>query len=259
MQMVVDTVEVLERAPLLLSRIETEPLIRIVAIDEDDCFREALSNELGDQGFSITTFAHGHSVLEAIDSVADTDLIVLDWDHSAAPGLTLLRQLRRAGINTPVVFLTRRSLANNESLALQNGAVDFIEKSRGHLILAYRLKVVIRMKVPQRQRHKAFTLGELLLKPQISRASWKGVDLDLTVGEFRIVALLAADAGHHVTYRVLYDVLHHQGAVTTCGESSYKTNLRSAIRRIRRKFETVDPTFSKIQNYAAFGYLWAND
>jgi two-component system, OmpR family, response regulator ChvI len=259
MQMLVDTVEALERAPLLLSRLETETLLHIVAIDEDDCFRASLSSELGDQGFSVTTFADGHSVLEAVDSVADTDLIVLDWDHSAGPGLTLLRQLRRAGINTPIVFLTRRSLPRNESLALANGAVDFIEKSRGHLILAYRLKVVVSMKVPQRQRDKAFTLGELLLKPQISRAFWKGVDLDLTVGEFRIVALLAADAGHHVTYRGLYDVLHHHSAVAECSDSSYKTNLRSAIRRIRRKFETLDPTFSRIQNYAAFGYLWAKD
>lgn len=257
MQTAVKTVDALEMAPTVLPCTDSDPPIRIIAIDEDDCFRDALSNELEPRGFSVTTFADGPSVLEAIDSLAVADLIVLDWDHSSSPGLALLHQLRRAGINTPVIFLTRRSIASNESVALENGAVDFIDKSRGHLILAHRFRIVARTKVRTSEREKTFSLGQLQLKTQISRALWTGIDLDLTVGEFKIVALLAANAGHHVTYRGLYDVLHYRGFIGGCGESGYKINVRSAIRRIRRKFEALDPAFDRIQNYTAFGYIWA--
>lgn len=256
MQTTIMTVDAPEMVPPLLSYAEPDPPIHVVVVDEDDSFRDTLSNELEARGFSVTTFADGPSVLEAIDSLAVADLIVLDWNHTSSPGLTLLHQLRRAGIATPVVFLTRRSLASNECVALENGAIDFIEKSRGHSILAYRLRIA-RRKVPAAQRDKTFTLGALQLRPQVSRALWAGTDLDLTVGEFKIVALLAANAGHHVTYRGLYDVLHYRGFIGGCGESGYKINVRSAIRRIRRKFEALDPAFDRIQNYTAFGYIWA--
>lgn len=258
MQLTIMPVDAQEMVPPLLSYAEPDSPLQIVAIDEDECFRDTLSNELEPRGFSVTTFADGPSVLEAIDYLAAADLIVLDWDHSSSPGLTLLHQLRRAGVAAPIVFLTRRSIASNECVALENGAIDFIDKSRGYAILAFRLKIA-RQKVPTAQRDKTFTLGELKLKTQVSRAFWAGTDLDLTVGEFKIVALLAANAGHHVTYRALYDVLHYRGFVAGCGESGYKTNVRSAIRRIRRKFEALDPHFDRIQNYTAFGYIWALD
>ena len=235
MQLTIMPVDAQEMVPPLLSYAEPDSPLQIVAIDEDECFRDTLSNELEPRGFSVTTFADGPSVLEAIDSLAAADLIVLDWDHSSSPGLTLLHQLRRAGVAAPIVFLTRRSIASNECVALENGAIDFIDKSRGYAILAFRLKIA-RQKVPTAQRDKTFT-----------------------VGEFKIVALLAANAGHHVTYRALYDVLHYRGFVAGCGESGYKTNVRSAIRRIRRKFEALDPHFDRIQNYTAFGYIWALD
>ena len=79
------------------------------------------------------------------------------------------------------------------------------------------------------------------------------------MGEFKIVNLLAGNVGRHVTYREIYDALHHQGFAAGDSVNGYKTNVRSAIKRIRRKFEALDPTFERIQNYTAFGYIWARD
>ena len=62
-----------------------------------------------------------------------------------------------------------------------------------------------------------------------------------------------------MTYREIYDALHYRGFVAGCGEDGYKMNVRAAIKRIRRKFEALDPTFGRIQNYTSFGYLWAQD
>lgn len=259
MQPAVNTVESFGRVPSLLVNGEPAPQIRVVAVDSDDCFRDLLSNELSEQGFEVTTFSDPQSVLAAPDALSAADLIVLDWALSGDSGLDLLRQLRRQGVNLPIVFLTRRSLTSNESLALEHGAIDFIDKSRGISILVHRLRIVARIKVPESRRDKVLQVGELMLKPHISRAFWNDVDVELTVGEFKIINLLASNAGRHVTYREIYDALHYRGFVAGCGENGYKTNVRSAIKRIRRKFEECDPTFERIRNYTSFGYIWAQD
>lgn len=259
MQTTANAVDASKVAPPILPCSEPDAPIQIVAVDADDCFRSTLSSELTRQGFSVATFADSPSVLEAIDTVSAADLVVLDWNLPSASGLALLQQLRRANVTTPVVFLTRSSFTTNETLALENGAVDFIAKSRGFSILAQRLRIVAGTKEREPQRDQAITLGKLLLRPLVSRAFWNGIDLDLTVGEFKIVTLLANNAGRHVTCREIYDALRYRGFVAGCGDNGYKTNVRSAIRRIRRKFEACDPAFAKVCNDAALGYILAMD
>ena len=80
------------------------------------------------------------------------------------------------------------------------------------------------------------TCGKLLLRPDISRAYWKDVDVGLTLGEYNIVHLLASNAGRYVTYRAIYDRLHYEGFIAGSGADGYRANVRSAIKRIRNKF-----------------------
>lgn len=259
MQPEVNAVEALGSVSSIQVNGEPTSQIRIVVVDSDDYFREMLTNEMCEQGFQVTTFSDTQSALAVPDVLSATDLIVLDWAPTGDSGLDQLRQLRREGVNLPIVFLTRRSLASNESLALEHGAIDFIDKSRGMSIVAQRLRIAARIKVPEARRDKVIQVGKLRLTPHISRAFWNDVGVDLTVGEFKIINLLASNAGQHVTYREIYDVLHHRGFVGGCGENGYKTNVRSAVKRIRRKLEKYDPAFDRIRNYTAFGYIWALD
>jgi len=76
------------------------------------------------------------------------------------------------------------------------------------------------------------------------------------VTEFKIIYLLVSRAGEYVTYRSIYDCVHHAGFVAGSGEEGFRTNVRSSIKRIRNKFRAFDARFSDIENYAAFGYRW---
>jgi two-component system response regulator ChvI len=98
--------------------------------------------------------------------------------------------------------------------------------------------------------------GKLLLRPDISRAYWKGVDVGLTLGEYKIAHLLASNAGQYVTYRAIYDRLHYEGFIAGSGADGYRMNVRSAIKRIRNRFRALDPTFDETENYQGFGYCW---
>lgn len=233
--------------------------IKVVAVDDDDYFREMLASELEAHGFVVETFPNAQTLLDSIAVAAVADVIILDWVMPRVSGIDLLSQLRRLGVNLPVIFLTGRALTCNETYAFERGAMDFVDKARGMSILVQRLRLVAEAKVPQPKREKLLQCGRLVLKPQISRAFWRDSDLNFTVGEFKIVQLLAERVGEHVTYRQIYDCMHYQGFIGGYGATGYQTNVRSAIKRVRNKFRLVDRDFREIENYPAFGYVWRRD
>ena len=251
-------------------------LRRVVLVESDQYYREALTFELLCHGFVVHAFTDGAALLGSLASAVDADLAVLDWDLGKMPGMELLAKLRQHGINLPVVFLTgkvipgdehdqcllapKETLDANECMAFDRGAVDFIAKSRGKGVLVRRLRNVVELAKAKTTTdlpvEKRLTCDRLVLEPEISRAFWNGVDANLTLGEYKLVHLLALNAGSFVTYRSLYDRLHFEGFIAGSGDDGFRANVRSAIKRIRNKFRACDPSFDEIENYTSFGYGW---
>jgi two-component system, OmpR family, response regulator ChvI len=232
--------------------------IRLLFVEDDEHCREIIGDELSWHGFTVRSFADGDSLLRSLDSVAEADVIVLDWRLPNISGIDLLLQLRQRGVNLPVVFLTSHVQQANEKLAFERGAVDFIDKTRGVEILASRLRLVSETGKPKDdvQADKLMACGKLVLSPSARRAYWNGVDVGLTVGEHKIVHLLASNTGCYVTYRAIYDRMTYEGFIAGLGDIGFRTNVRSAIRRIRNKFRKCNPGFVEIENHVGFGYCW---
>jgi two-component system, OmpR family, response regulator ChvI len=146
--------------------------IRILFVEDDEDYREALGADLSERGFVVHSFADATSLLYAFDSAVEADVIILDWKLPGTSGIDLLGQLRRKGVNLPVVFLTVLASTVHETLAFDRGATDFIDKSRGVDVLVSRLKRRVEPYKPiaDRQADKFTACGKLLLKPEISRA-----------------------------------------------------------------------------------------
>jgi two-component system response regulator ChvI len=247
-------------------------LRRVVLVESDQYYREVLTVELLRQGFVVHVFADGASLLGSVAIAVDADLAVLDWDLPKMPGIKLLAQLRQHGVNLPIVFLTGKVIAGDdhdrcllapretlnaaECMAFDQGAVDFIAKSRDRQVLVRRLRSVVELAKPKTNLpvQERLSCGKLLLES--SRAYWNQADVDLTLGEYNIVHLLASKPGNFVTYRAVYDRLRHEGFIAGCGVDGYRANVRSIVKRIRNKFRALDPTFDKIENYTGFGYCW---
>jgi two-component system response regulator ChvI len=242
---------------------ETPPerLVRLVFVEDDQDFREAAVAELEDLGFEVESFADGVALLEAFANGATADVIVLDWNLPALTGIDLIPRLRRAGVLLPVVLLTGKSTPNLENLALDHGALDFVDKTRGLPILAKRIRLILESsKKPEVMRaEEVLDVGPLQLKLRVCRASWNGADVGLTLTEYKIVQLLVTNLGNHLTYRAVYDTMHHEGFIAGSGEDGYRTNVRSCIKRIRNKFRALDGNFACIANYPSFGYRWEVD
>ncbi len=238
-----------------------EAPLRVLLLDDDPLFREALSTNLADERIEVSAFADGRALLSFLDNHnwQDYNALLLDLRMPVMSGIEVLHAMRGAGIQMPVVFLTTYSEEVYEQAALEGGAVDFVDKSRSLAILVARLKIIAQgAKAPSGGEGEAdqIRVGALFLNLRSARADWREQPVPLTVTQFRIVHLLAARAGEDVSYRQIYDVVHGEGFAAGEGEDGYRVNVRSLIKRIRQAFRELDPNFDEIRNYPAFGYRW---
>jgi two-component system response regulator ChvI len=232
----------------------------LLLVDDDDLFRESLGLNLIDEGYEVTSFDNGRDALAFLEEGGGADAMLLDWRMPQLTGIEVLRRMRGRGVTIPVIFLTALSDDIYEEAALAGGAVDFIDKSRRLPILVKRLQLITDgsrpAADPEPTRPEQMTLGRLELRFDISRAIWAEKTIDLTLTEFKILALLAEKAGQDVGYREIYDLVHGKDFVAGHGAEGYRANVRTFIKRIRKKFRDRDPHFDHIQNYAGFGYRW---
>ncbi|MBY0324580.1 MAG: winged helix-turn-helix domain-containing protein [Reyranella sp.] len=125
-------------------------------------------------------------------------------------------------------------------------------------VLAHRMRVVIagQRGFPLDAEAKAQRYDSLTLFPGTARARWRLQDVELTMTEYKIVMLLVSHRGKLLTYRAIYDAAHYTGFVAGTGELGHHVNVRSMVKRIRKKFLAIDPGFAEIENVESAGYLW---
>jgi two-component system response regulator ChvI len=232
--------------------------VRVLLVEGVEHDRDALVAELSERGFIVQGIVDDIALFSWLDSAVEADVIVLEWELSQTSGIDLLLQLRERGVNLPVVFLTSQTQQANEKLAFECGAVDFIDKARGVEILATRLRLVsgAGQLLSAVQSYTTIVCGNLVLRPESGRAYWHGTDIGLTLGEYKMAHLLVSNAGSFVTYRGIYDCITYEGFIAGIDGSGYRTNVRSAIRKIRNKFREYDSAFAQIENYSGVGYCW---
>jgi two-component system, OmpR family, response regulator ChvI len=239
---------------VLLGSVNEPDAIRVFLIRDSAMDCGFLANKLSAQGFAVQTVA---SLAAAPGAVGDADVIVMHCDWTKMSSLELLDKLQRQTLGVPIVLLTGEASPAREDGAIDKPSIDVVGKSRDSEVLARRLKRAVEAFGRRSQmRAGGIVCGKLLLRPDISRACWKGADVGLTLGEYNIVHLLASNVGRYVTYRAIYDRLHYEGFIAGDGADGYRANVRSAIKRIRNKFRACDPTFDEIENYNGFGYCW---
>jgi two-component system response regulator ChvI len=233
-------------------------------VDDDELFRESVSTNLVDAGYSTDAFADGSSAVRYLTSGPNADIVLLDWKMPGMTGIEVLQRLRSEKIDIPVIFLTVLNDQIFEEAGLLGGAVDFIEKSRSFSILLKRIELIMSgqkaRNAPQSaaENQEVFKQGDITLRYDSRRALWKNQNVGLTLTEFNIVAYLIEHSDRDVSYREIYDIVHGEGFMAGDGEIGYRTNVRAFIKRIRQKFRDLDSDFSHIKNYPGFGYRWKN-
>jgi two-component system response regulator ChvI len=239
--------------------------IRIVFVEDDLLFRDALIRNLEDSGFEVRDFDSGEAALAYFEGGGGADVALLDWKLPGIAGIDLLQRMGAKEKGIPVIFLTSLGDQVYEETALLNGAADFIEKSRSYSILLSRITGVLNRKDDlakpelKNEANQKIVCGDLTLSTDSNRAFWRDTKVDLTLAEFKIVHLLATNKDKDVPHREIYDNVRGPGFVAGDGTEGYRANVRTFIKRIRQRFREVDENFNRIQTYSGFGYRWVSD
>lgn len=227
-------------------------MTRTVAIVEDEPdLRENYAQALRRYGHAVLAFADRPSARDAF-SLRLPDLVIIDIGLGEEPegGFELCRELRARSATLPILFLTARDSDLDVISGLRLGADDYLGKDISLPQLTARVQALFRrleaMRAPT-SREQVFELRGTRLELERMRVTRLGHDVPLTVTEFWMVHALLRHPGHVKSREQLMreaQVVVDDATVT------------SHVKRIRRKFEQVDPGFDEIDTVHGAGYRW---
>jgi DNA-binding response OmpR family regulator len=170
--------------------------MRLLIVDDDKKAARVLSRGLQEEGFVIDV---GHSGETGGELARRNryDAILLDWLLPGKDGLELCRELRTAGIETPILMLTARDSLHDRVSGLNTGADDYITKPFAFEELLARIRALLRRS--ELTRPPVLRVGELALDPATQRVTYEGRAIELTPKEYAILHILMRHAGDVVT------------------------------------------------------------
>jgi two-component system, OmpR family, response regulator len=218
--------------------------LNVLVVEDDPVIGKSLSKGLSEAGHSCVWVKNGPSGLEHGLSQR-FNAIVLDLLLPGLPGLEVLKQIRAAGVRTPVLLLTALGAVDDRVNGLKAGADDYIAKPFAFPELLARLEAVCRRSVDRPS--PILTVSDLRLDLPRRRLHQGEVEIDLTPTEFSIMEILMRHAGQVVTRKMLCEHLWDTDWEGT-------TNIIEVhINRIRKKLDKPD-TPSLIQTVRGRGY-----
>jgi len=220
---------------------------KIILIDDDQNILTSLEMVLKSAGFTIEAFTDG---LEAIDYIKDNgaEIVLLDIKMPRIDGLEVFTRVRKFS-NIPIIFLTSKDSEMDELIGLRIGADDYIRKPFSHKLLVERIKSILRRSTKKVQKETTrVELGHLSLDKQSMLCKWKDNSIELTSTEFSILITLMGRPG---TIKTRDDLINESFNETLSKEDRV---IDSHIKRIRKKFISVDPQFDLIKTIYGVGY-----
>ncbi|MCK9395858.1 MAG: heavy metal response regulator transcription factor [Methylobacter sp.] len=160
--------------------------MHLLIVEDEKKTAAYLQKGLTEQGFIIDVCIDGEEGLQLAATV-DYDLIILDVMVPLRDGWSVLKELRRGGRQTPVLFLTARDTVDDRVKGLELGADDYLVKPFAFVELLARIRSILR-RGPARQAEQ-LTLADLSLDPVRHKSFRNGQRLDLSPKEFALLSL----------------------------------------------------------------------
>lgn len=166
--------------------------MRVLVVEDDEVVAAALQRGLGAEGFDVDLATDGDSgVWMATEH--EYAAIVLDVMLPARNGFRVCADLRAQGNETPILMLTAKSGEYDEAEGLDAGADDYLTKPFSFVVLAARLRALLRRSGPRRAVLQM--VGDLEIDFDRKIARRRGRDIELTHREFTLLEVLARQPG----------------------------------------------------------------
>jgi two-component system alkaline phosphatase synthesis response regulator PhoP len=165
----------------------------ILLVEDEQALRTTLSDRLRADRYVVETEADGNDGFEAASS-RPFDLIILDVMLPGRNGLDVCRDLRSAGIATPIMILTVRNETVDKVVGLRLGADDYVTKPFEAAELLARIEVLLR-RVPVHAGQGLYEFGSFRVDIRQRQVTRDGKPIYLTAREFQLLRYLIERPG----------------------------------------------------------------
>ena len=215
--------------------------MKILLVEDDAALRGALEELLYREGYEVIKASNVRTAHDAMNS--DVDLAMLDVGLPDGDGVSLCRQWRCEGVQTPILFLTAKDEELDVVRGLDAGGNDYVTKPFRMQELLSRIRALLR----RNQKDTAITRSGITLDKAKLQASKDGEVLLLTVTEYKILAKLISERSI-ITRAVLLDALRDVDSRFVDDNT-----LSVHVSRLREKVGS-----SHIKTIRGVGYQWVD-
>lgn len=222
-------------------------MTKILVVEDEASFSEALSYVLGKEGFEVVVADTGDGAVATFDKVG-ADLVLLDLMLPGLSGTEVCKQLR-ARSNVPIIMLTAKDTEVDKVVGLELGADDYVTKPYSKAELIARIKAVLRRQGEVVETADAIlTAGPVQIDVERHQVKINNTSVSLPLKEFELLEYLIRNSGRVLTRAQLIDRVWGSDYF---GDTK---TLDVHVKRLRAKIEKdpANPVF--IQTIRGLGY-----
>ena len=221
---------------------------RILIVEDEASFSEALSFLLGKEGFIVETAMTGREALAKFERY-DFDLILLDLMIPEISGIEVCRTIRGRS-QVPIIMLTAKDTEIDKVVGLELGADDYVTKPYSKSELIARIRAVLRRGLAGPSEADAGIISVANIRMDIDRhqVSVGGQPISLPLKEFELLEFLLRNPGRVLTRTQLIDRVWGSDYV---GDTK---TLDVHIKRLRAKIEKDPANPTLIHTVRGLGY-----
>lgn len=221
---------------------------KVLVVDDESNISDLLEVSLKFQGFEVRTADNGKDAL-TIAADFQPDAFILDVMMPQMDGFTLLKHLRDAGHEAPVLFLTAKDGVEDRIHGLTIGADDYVTKPFSLEEVITRLRVILRRVPPESQDVSSSLISyeDLTLDEDMHEVTKGGEVVDLSPTEFKLLRYLMLNAEVVLSKAKILD---HVWNYDFGGDGNV---VESYVSYLRRKVDTTEPRL--IHTVRGVGYV----
>ena len=170
--------------------------MRVLVVEDEKDLNSIICSKLVKEGYNVDACYDGQAALDYMEA-ENYDGAIMDIMIPNKDGITVLREMRNAGIQVPVLFLTAKTETQDIVRGLDAGASDYMTKPFEFSELMARLRGMLRTQNPVNE--NVITCGSLVVDKNNRQAIRDGKVIDLTVREYAILEYLARNRNVVVT------------------------------------------------------------
>jgi len=222
-------------------------LTKILVVEDEASFSEALSYVLGKEGFEVVVADTGDGAVATFDRVG-ADLVLLDLMLPGLSGTEVCKQLR-ARSNVPIIMLTAKDTEVDKVVGLELGADDYVTKPYSKAELIARIKAVLRRQGEVVETADAIlTAGPVQIDVERHQVKINNTSVSLPLKEFELLEYLIRNSGRVLTRAQLIDRVWGSDYF---GDTK---TLDVHVKRLRAKIEKDPANPVYIQTIRGLGY-----